>query len=149
MNKKIKLHGSVGSYVEGKEQLRLDEDFEFELQTDISETMYFVANNGKETIKGLVKDREFTLPRHFIKVGELSVKIEQIKDNRVARTFIVEDLQIIELDGAIYSVPEIESLRVKINQYSKLVDNLEVQVKMLTKLVAGLYNTEIKVGNEQ
>lgn len=144
MKKTIKLYGNNGSYIEGSEQIRLDEDFEFVIDTNITDQMFYVANNGKETRKELIVNNKFTLPRHFIKVGELSIKVEQIHDNRVAKTFIVDKLIIKEGEDVIYSIPEVESLKNKIAQYSKLVDDLEVQVMTLTKLVAGLYNTEIK-----
>ena len=140
----IKLYESYGKFKNGKERIRVDEDFEFEIDTNIKDTMFYVANNGKETKRGLVKDNKFELPRHFIKVGKLSVKIEQVKDNRVAKTFIVEDMLITEGDNGVYTIPEVEVLKGKIEDYSKLVESLKVQVEILTKLTAGLYNTEIK-----
>lgn len=144
MKKTIKLYGNNGSYIEGNEQIRLDEDFEFEIANISDENFFYIANNGIENRKELIVDNKFILPRHFIKVGELSIKVEQIHDNRVAKTFIVDKLIIKEADDVIYSIPEVESLKNKIAQYSKLVDDLGVQVMTLTKLVAGLYNTEIK-----
>ena len=144
MQLKIKLYDQYGKFVDGKERVRVDEDFEFGLETEIKDTLYYVANNGKETKKGLVKDNKFELPRHFIKVGKLSIKIEQVKDNRVAKTFIVEDMLITESDNGVYTIPEVEVLKDKINEYSALVESLKVQVEILTKLTAGLYNTEIK-----
>ena len=140
----IKLYDNYGKFKNGKERVRVDEDFEFEIDTNIKDTLIYVANNGKETKKGLVKDNKFELARHFIKVGKLSIKIEQVKDNRVAKTFIVEDMLIAESDNGVYTIPEVEVLKDKINEYSALVESLKVQVEILTKLTAGLYNTEIK-----
>lgn len=147
--KNIKFIGKIGKYTNGKEYLNVAEDLEFTIDHSFKKNaeIYFVANNGVAVKKGKIKDNEFKLPISYLRLGKLSLKIEEVTNEGV-EVYTVEDLIIMTNDNKIETIPEVDKLKEEIETYSKLVNKLERQNEILTKLVGGLYDTEIKVGNE-
>lgn len=150
MKKQIKLYSQYGKYIQEKEFLNIKESLEIELLYNFNseEEVYYIANNGTSTIKGLVKDNKFEIPTSFLKVGSLAIKIEVISGEQVKHTFTCENLLIKENNNKIYTIPEVDSLKQEINQYSEVVKKLNEKCDILTRLVGGLYETNIKVGEE-
>lgn len=145
--KHIALLGRTGKYTDGKEYLKVSEDLEFEIdKTFKNSEVYYIANNGVSTRKGKVNDNKFSIPVSFLRLGSLSIKIEVVS-NENAEEYIVEDLLIMEIGDRIETIPEVDKLKAQVETYSKLVDKLQRKNEILTKLVGGLYDTEIKVDN--
>ena len=147
--KHIKFIGNAGRYVENREHLNVSEDLEFEIDYKFKPNaeVYYIANNGNATRKELIKDNKFTIPVSFLRLGKLSIKIEEVSNDKV-NEYVVEDLLILQNNDKIETIPEVDKLKEEIAVYSKLVEKLERQNEILTKLVGGLYDTEIKVGDQ-
>lgn len=146
--KHIELLEKTGRYTNGKEYLNLGENLEFEInKTFDGKEVYFIANNGVATRKGKVEKGKFVIPVSFLRLGKLSLKIEVVSAEKV-KEYAVEDLLIMEISDKIVTIPEVDKLKEQIETYSKLVEKLERQNEILTKLVGGLYDTEIKVGDQ-
>lgn len=145
--KHIKLEGNVGKYTDGKEALNICDDMEFQIdyRFDKNDEVYYIADNGVISRKGRVIDNKFILPCSFVNVGNLKLKIIVSSINK-NKEFTVEDLIVMTDNGEFKTIPEIVKMREEINNYSKLVESLERKNEILTKLVGGLYNTDIKVG---
>ena len=146
--KHVELLGRSGKYTNGKEYLKVTEDLEFDIDKTFNNSeVYYIANNGVATRKGKIVNNKFSLPVSFLRLGNLSIKIEVVS-NENAEEYIVEDLLIMEIGDKIETIPEVDKLKEQVKEYSKLVDKLQRQNEILTKLVGGLYDTEIKVDNE-
>lgn len=144
--KHIKIRSGIGKYTNGREYVNISEDLDFEIEYSFKPQaeVYYVANNGHTKMKGLIKDNKFTIPFEFLRLGKLMLKIEEVSNGNI-NEFAIEDLVIQEIEDKIESIPEVDKLKAEIEIYSNLVKKLERQNEILTKLVGGLYNTEIKV----
>lgn len=148
--KQIKLtQDHLGRYTNGKEILNVCEDLEFEVDYKFKNNaeVYFIADNGTAKRKGAVKDNKFTIPCSFMRLGELEIKFEVISNDGVEE-FTVEKLIVMKENEEIRTIPEIEQMKEIINNYSNIVEALERKNEILTKLVGGLYDTDIKVGGD-
>ena len=152
--KHIKLEKGVGKYTDGKEVINICENLEFQVDYnfDKQSEVYFVADNGIIQKKGRIENNKFSLPCSFLNVGDLKLKIivSSIDKNE---EFKIEDLSIVIENGECKTIPEIvimqdkiDGMKEEINNYSKLVEKLERKNEILTKLVGGLYDTDIKAG---
>lgn len=150
MKKQIKLYSQYGKYIQAKEFLNIKENLEIELLYNFESgvEVYYIANNGTSTKKGLVQNNKFEIPTSFLKVGSLSIKIEVVSGEEVKHTFTCENLLIKENDNKIYTIPEVDTLKQEIAKYTEVVNKLNEKCDILTKLVGGLYETDIKVGIE-
>lgn len=145
MIKEIRLYSNgFGKYNDNVYQL-IDEDLTFKISySNINgATIYFIADNGKETKKGVAVDNQFVLERQFIKIGKLKIKIEIVVNGNIIKKHIIEDLIIKEIDGEIKSIPEIENMRIEINDMRGKIIETNKNVETLTKLVSALYNKDI------
>lgn len=155
--KQIKLtQGGIGKYKNGKEVLNICEDLDFDIDYKFNKNseVYFIADNGVAIKKGAVKNNKFTIPCSFLRLGDLGLKFEIVSNDGIEE-FTVEKLIIMKENDVIKIIPEIEEMKETIKNYSNLVNSLEDLVgslerkcEILTKLVGGLYDTEIKVGND-
>lgn len=146
-NIKLSAVNHTGKYSNGKEQLIVCEDLDFyiDYRFGANSKVYYIADNGSSIRKDVVNDNKFSIPFEFIKTGKLSLKIEEIRNNN-CQSFTVEDLLIMQNNNKIETIPEIDKLKQEIEQYSTLVKQLERKNEILVKLVGGLYDTDIKVG---
>ena len=137
--KRIKLYTTTGQWLDSKEYLNCRENLDISLEYDFDENVevYFIADNGVSQFKGLVKDNKFSIPTAKIKKGVLKLKIVVVSAETLTQEFVVEDLQVNELDYNIYTLPEVVALK-------EQVETLSNKVNTLTKLVATLYNVDIK-----
>lgn len=145
MIKEIRLYSNgFGKYNDNVYQL-IDEDLTFKISySNINgATIYFVADNGKESKKGVAVDNQFVLERQFIKIGKLKIRIDIVVNGNIIKKHIIEDLIIKEVDGEIKSIPEIENMRIEINDMRKRIIETNKNVETLTKLVSALYNKDI------
>ena len=143
MEKKIKLYYNIGRYEQCNKYIKIDEPITFNIEYEVPSgaILYYVASNGKETKRGIVENNKYILPASFVKVGKISQKIEVVILGEVVKTFTVEDLIIYENDNRINSIPEIDKLK-------ELVSKLDEKCDVLTKLVGGIYDLDIKIGGE-
>lgn len=145
MIKEIRLYSNgFGKYNDNVYQL-IDEDLTFKISySNINgATIYFVADNGKESKKGVAVDNQFVIEKEFIKIGKLKIRIEIVVNSVIIKKYIVEDLIIKEIDGEIKSIPEIENMRIEINDMRERIIETNKNVETLTKLVSALYNKDI------
>lgn len=145
MIKEIRLYSNgFGKYNDNVYQL-IDEDLTFKINySNINgATIYFVADNGKESKKGVAVDNQFILERQFIKIGKLKIRIDIVVNGNIVKKHIIEDLIIKEIDGEIKSIPEIENMRIEINDMRERIIETNKNVETLTKLVSALYNKDI------
>lgn len=145
MIKEIRLYSNgFGKYNDNVYQL-IDEDLTFKINySNINgATIYFVADNGKESKKGVAVDNQFVLERQFIKIGKLKIRIDIVVNGNIIKKHIIEDLIIKEIDGEIKSIPEIENMRIEINDMRERIIETNKNVETLTKLVSALYNKDI------
>lgn len=145
MIKEIRLYSNgFGKYNDNVSQL-IDEDLTFKISySNINgATIYFVADNGKESKKGVAVDNQFVIEKEFIKIGKLKIRIDIVVNSVIIKKYIVEDLIIKEIDGEIKSIPEIENMRIEINDMRERIIETNKNVETLTKLVSALYNKDI------
>lgn len=145
MIKEIRLYSNgFGKYNDNVYQL-IDEDLTFKINySNINgATIYFVADNGKESKKGVAVDNQFVIEKEFIKIGKLKIRIDIVVNSVIIKKYIVEDLIIKEIDGEIKSIPEIENMRIEINDMRERIIETNKNVETLTKLVSALYNKDI------
>lgn len=150
MKKIIKLYQHIGKYQESKEYIKLDEDLELEFIHNLPKNanVYLNIYNGIENKKYLLKDKKITINKDFIKIGKLQIKIDVLIANQIVQKFVCEDLLIIEDNNLIYSIPEIEEYKNTVKFYVEKTDKLQNDVNKLTKLVSGLCNINLKVGDK-
>lgn len=145
MIKEIRLYSNgFGKYNDNVYQL-IDEDLTFKISySNINgATIYFTADNGKETKNGVAIDNQFVIEKEFIKIGKLKIRIDIVVNSVIIKKYIVEDLIIKEIDGEIKSIPEIENMRIEINDMRERIIETNKNVETLTKLVSALYNKDI------
>lgn len=150
MKKIIKLYQHIGKYLESKEYIKLDEDLELEFvyNSPKNANVYVYINNGFENKKHLLKDNQIVINKDFIKFGKLQIKVDVFVSGQVVQTFVCEDLLIFEDKNIIYSIPEIEEYKKVVNQYIEKTDKLQNDYNKLAKLVSGLCNINLKVGDK-
>ena len=138
MERKIVIKNNVGKYDGSNEQIRVEEDLiiHVEYQRPSDYVLMYTADNGKDKKTGTIKDNTITLPATFVKVGKISLKVEVIVFNEVAKTIPVEDLIIREHNSIIEVIPEVKALK-------ELVEQLNDKCDVLTKLVGGLYDLDL------
>ena len=138
MERRIIVNGNVGKYDGNNEQIRVEEDLTIHLDYECPSdyVLMFTADNGKDKKTGTIKDKQFTLPATFVKVGKISLKVEVIVLNEVEKTILVEDLIVREHDFIIEVIPEVKAL-------NELVEKLNEKCDILTKLVGGLYDINL------
>ena len=147
--KYIKLDNNhVGKYTNGKEILNIcDEDLEFQIDYNFNKNaeVYFVADNGIIMRKGRINNNKFVLPCSFLNIGRLKLKIivSSLERNE---EFSIEDLIVMAENGEFKAIPEIVKMNETIENYSKIINSLERKCQILTKLVGGLYDTDMKEG---
>lgn len=150
MKKTIKLYQHIGKYQETKEYIKIDEDLElsFEYSLPKNANVFIYLNNGQCSIKKLLKDKTIIIDKNFIKIGTLKIKVEAFINNKLIQTFVCEDLLIIEDKDIIYTIPEIEQYKDIVNEYKAKTEFLQKEYKKLAKLVSGLCNINLKVGDK-
>lgn len=145
----IRVEQNIGKFVEEPAYINLEQDVDFEIinyEFHESTDVYFIANNGTEKVKGLVKDNKFVLPRNFVKFGAIKIKFEVYHDTIRTNTIVVEDLIVKEIDEKVVAIPEIVEMRELIKENNALVSELSNKFDALMKLINVEY--EIKEGTD-
>lgn len=137
--KKIKLFSNTGEWLENKEFLNVREDLEIEILYDFDKNaeVYYLADNGTKQFKGLIVDNKFKIETKHLKKGNLKLKVVVVRAERPTQEFVIEGLNITEIDKEIYTIPEIVRMQEEVKE-------LTTKYKRLLELVATLYN--VKVG---
>lgn len=150
MKKIIKLYQHIGKYQETKEYIKIDEDLEllFDYNSPKNANIFIYINNGQNTIKKLLKDKTIIIDKNFIKLGRLKIKLDVFINDKLIQTFTCEDLLIVEDKNIVYTIPEIEQYKNEVKQYIEKTDNLQKEYNKLAKLVSGLCNINLKVGEK-
>lgn len=145
MVKEINLYQNFGKYVDGNIYPLTDENLTIKVNHSKidGEQMFFIMKNDKESKKGIILNDEFIINRDFLRIGKLSIKIEIVILGNVVKTYKVEDLIIKEINGEIKSIPEIDNMRIEINDMRERIIETNKNVETLTKLVSALYNKDI------
>lgn len=145
MVKEINLYQNFGKYVDGNIYPLTDENLIIKVNHSKidGEQMFFIMKNDKESKKGIILNDEFIINRDFLRIGKLSIKIEIVILGNVVKTYKVEDLIIKEINGEIKSIPEIDNMRIEINDMRERLIETNKNVETLTKLVSALYNKDI------
>ena len=144
---KIKIEQNIGKFVDTSAYIKLEEDIEFEIvnyQFHENTDVYFVADNGKEKVKGLVKDNKFKIERNFIKIGRLKIKFDVYHDTIKTNTIVVDNLIVKEIDTEIVAIPEIVEMQRLIKENNELVNTLSNKFDALMRLI----NVEYEVKDE-
>ena len=97
-------------------------------------------------IKGKIIDRHFEIPREFIKIGVLKVKIDGMVGDSKVCGYSIEDLIISEISGKIEVIPQVESLLNKVETYTKKIDKFIDEVEKLMQLTKLLCDVDVKMG---
>ena len=150
MKKFIKLFQHIGKYQESKEYIKLDEDLEINLICNLPKNanVYISMFNGVENKRFLLKNRQFIINKEFIKIGKLQIRVDVVISNQIVQKFVCEDLLVVEDDNVVYTIPEIEEYKNIVNSYIEKTNKLQDNYDKLAKLVSGLCNINLKVGDK-
>lgn len=147
MHKQIVLGKGYGTYADRPSLVLADkENLTIDVVNGENVDLYFVANNGKSEIKGRIIDRHFEIPREFIKIGVLKIKIDGMVGDSKVCGYSIEDLIISEISGKIEVIPQVENLLNKVETYTKKIDKFIDEVEKLMQLTKLLCDVDVKMG---
>ena len=147
MHKQIILGKGYGTYSDRATLVLADkEDLTIEVVNGENVDLYYVANNGTKEIKGKITGGKFEIPRDFIKIGELRLKIDgMVGENKVCG-YSIENLLISEILGKIETMPQVENLLNKIEAYTDKINEFIDKVEKLMQLTKILCDIDTNMG---
>lgn len=147
MHKQIVLGKGYGTYSDRATLVLADkENLTIEVINGENVDLYYTANNGKSEMKGKIIDRHFEIPREFIKIGELRLKIDgMVGENKVCE-YSVENLLISEISGKIEAIPQVENLLNKVEAYTEKMNEFIDKVEKLMQLTKILCDIDANIG---
>lgn len=145
--KEINLFNHIGIFNFGGYNLFEDGDLEIAIfgNNVKNSTIEILADNGLEQRRFACKDNIMVIPKDFVRVGVLKIKINVLLNGRVVKVYTCEDLIVIKDEEEFKAIPEMVVLRNENREIKAKLDEVLKSVDKLTTLVSQLYGINVEV----
>ena len=122
MEKQLRLIGSSGLFLDDLDYVKNETDKLTITITTVfgfNTKLYAKINNGVEEKSILIKNRKFTIPNDFLKVGECFLKVVAMVGNNTVATYTCPPLLIKEIDGKNIVIDKLKEFELRIEELQK------------------------------